>query len=48
MLDAGVESFGVFADDDEIDAGIARGNVGEIADRTEISEEFEALAQVRR
>ncbi len=46
VLDAGVQSLGVFADDDEIDAGIAGGNAGKIADGAEVAEEFELLAQL--
>src|SRR6202167_4745188 len=45
VFDARVKSLGVLAHDDQIDARIARGNVRKIADRAEIGEEFEALAQ---
>ena len=45
VLDAGIQSFGVLADDDQIDAGIARRNRGQIANRAKVGEQFELLAQ---
>ena len=45
VFDAGVKSFRIFANDDQIDSRIARGNMRQVADRPEVGEEFEALAQ---
>src|SRR5271157_2805826 len=45
VLDAGVQPFGVLANDDEVHAGIARGYSREIADRPEVGEKLELLAQ---
>ena len=45
MLDAGVKAFGIFADDDEIDAGITGGHAGKIADGPYVGEELEAFAE---
>src|ERR1700680_1886477 len=46
VLDAGVQSLGVLANDDEIDAGIARGNSGKIADGTKVAKKLELPAQL--
>ena len=45
MLDAGIQALGIFADDDQVDAGIARRNVGQIANGAEVGVELELLAQ---
>src|SRR5271156_1359881 len=45
VFDAGIKSLGVFAHHDQVDARIAGGNMREIANRPEVGEEFEALAQ---
>ena len=45
VFDAGVKPLGIFADDDQVDARIARGNVRKVANWPEVGEEFEALAQ---
>jgi hypothetical protein len=45
VLDAGVESFGVFAHDDQVDARVAGWNMRQVADGAEVGEEFEALAE---
>jgi len=46
MFDAGVESFRVFAHDDQIDARIARRNMRQVANGPEVREKLEALAQL--
>ena len=46
VLDARVQSLGIFADDDEIDARIAGGDAGKIADGAEVAEQFELPAQL--
>ena len=46
VLDAGVKSLGIFADDDQIDIGIARRNVRQIAHRTEVRVKLELLPQL--
>src|SRR6266851_4503440 len=45
VFDAGVKSFGVFADDDQVHARVAGGNVREVADGPEVGKEFEALTE---
>ena len=45
VLEADVFAFGVFADDDEIDAGPVRVETGKILDGAEVGEEVELLAQ---
>ena len=45
MLDAGVQAFGVLADDDQVNIGIAGGDSRQIADRPEVGEQLELLAQ---
>src|SRR5208282_2778027 len=46
VFDAGVKAFGIFANYDQIDAGVARGNMRQVADGPEVGKEFEALAQL--
>ncbi len=45
MLDAGIESFGIFANDDQVDALITRFDTGKILDRAEVRIKIERLAQ---
>src|SRR5215831_3659747 len=45
VLQTGIESLGVFANDDQVDIRIARGNVRQIANRTEVGVELELLSQ---
>ena len=45
VFESGVEALSIFADDDEIDIGITRRNVRQIADGTEVGVELELLAQ---
>ena len=48
MLDAGILALGVFAHDDQIDAGIARRQSGKIRDGAEVRVQLKFLAQVPR
>src|SRR5258708_24971785 len=45
VLKAGIEAFGILANDDEIDVRVAGGNVRQITDRAEVRVELEFLAQ---
>src|SRR6476469_10776364 len=45
MFQSRVETFGVFADDNQIDIGISRGNVRKVPDGSEVRIEFKLLAQ---
>src|SRR5208282_765784 len=45
VFDAGVESFGVFADDDQVHARVSRGNMRKVANWAEVSEQFETLTE---
>src|SRR5439155_795554 len=45
VLEAGVEVFGIFADDDDVDIFKARFEAGQIAHRAEIGVEVEGFAQ---
>ena len=45
VLEAGVKALRVFANDDEVDAGIPGRNMGQVLDRTEVGVELELLAQ---
>ena len=45
MLEADVFALGVFADDDEVDAGPVCGEAGKILDGAEVGEEVELFAQ---
>ena len=45
VLDAGVEAFGIFANDDEVHIRITGRNVGKVADGTEVRVELETLPQ---
>src|SRR5208282_2921132 len=45
VFDAGIQSLGVFADNDQVHARVAGGNVREVADGPEVGEELKALAQ---
>src|SRR5208282_6038956 len=45
VSDAGIKPLGVFAHYNQIDARIASGNMRQVADRPEVGEKFEALAQ---
>src|SRR5271170_3478673 len=45
VFDAGIKSFGVLADNDQIYARIACRNMRQVADRPEVGEEFEALPE---
>src|SRR5215470_20255436 len=46
MLDPRVKPFCVFAEDDQVDVGVARGYVRKVLHRTEICEQFKPLAQL--
>ena len=45
VLQSGVETFGVFAHDDQIDVWIARGNMRQIADRPEVCVKLKLFPQ---
>src|SRR6267378_6136455 len=45
VFDAGVKSFGIFAHHDQVHARVASRNMRQVADRPEVGEEFEALAE---
>src|SRR5208337_801114 len=45
VFDAGVESFGVFANDDQVHARVAGGNMRKVADGPKIGEKLEAFSQ---
>src|SRR5437773_12540994 len=45
MLEAGIQALGVFPDDDQIYVGVARWNMGQVADRTEVGVELEFFPQ---
>src|SRR5271169_1736434 len=45
VLDAGVKAFGVLANDNQIHARVAGGDMRQVANRPEVGKEFEALAQ---
>ena len=45
VLEADVFAFGIFADDDQVDAGPLRFQAGKILDRPEIGEKVKFLAQ---
>src|ERR1700678_1218220 len=45
VFDAGVKAFRIFAHHDQVDAGVACGNMRQVADGPEICEEFKALPQ---
>ena len=46
MLQSGIKTLGILADNHQIDIGIARGNVRQIAHGTEIRIQLELLAQL--
>src|SRR5580658_3278643 len=46
VFDAGIKTLGVFAHHDQVYARIAGGNMRQVANRPEVGEEFEALAQL--
>src|ERR1035437_7602787 len=46
VFDARVKPFGVFADYDQIDPWVVRGNMRQVVDRPEVGEEFEAPAEL--
>src|SRR5450755_1728850 len=45
VFNAGVKALSIFADHDQVHARIACGDVREITNRAEVSEQFKALAQ---
>src|SRR5581483_1567233 len=45
MLDSGIQTFGVLADDDQVDIGITRRDMRKVADGTEVRVKLKALAE---